>query len=328
MDMIKKITPRIILIAIIVVISNFIYKATSYEADLEGSANVLGKFEDAESQADVLYFSSSPNATYHDQLDSDFRSISQMVDDSIDLKVMSVDTGAIHAGVFKNLIQMIPSNSKVKRVVVHLNYRSFGQGWIQSELENAIQKEMVFYNNYPAILNRYLQGLNAYDAVSSKERERIMLESWEKEPLPFEPPRNTVKTWCAVEKWGDWTNPKRQLADHYIKNFAFTLSEDNQRLKDYDEIVEICKSKNIELYFVILPENLEEGEALVDAGLIDLMKDNKDQLKKRYEDKGVTVIDDFDLLKDEDFLERNFPSEHYFEDGRKEIAKSIIKVLK
>jgi hypothetical protein len=155
MDMIKKIAPRILLLATIVVLSNFIYKATTYPSDIEGDANVLAKFQNAQSQADVLYFSSSPNATYSDREDTDFRSISAIVDDSISLKVMSVDTGAIHAGVFKHLIGMISSESKVKKVIVHLNYRSFGQGWIQSELENAIQREMVFYNENPAIINRY-----------------------------------------------------------------------------------------------------------------------------------------------------------------------------
>ena len=326
--MIKKIAPRILLIAGIVMISNFIYKTTTYESDLEGDANILAKFENAEANADVIYFSASPNATYSDWEDTDFRSISQIVDDSINLKVMSVDTGAIHAGVFKKLIQMLDKDSKVKKVVVHLNYRSLGQAWIQSELENAILKEMVFYNNSPAIINRFMQGLNAYEAISMKERERLMLQSWAEEELPFESPKNSVESWCAVEKWGDWTNPKRQLADHYIKNFAFTIKEDNPRLKDYDEIVDICAEKGLELYFVILPENLEEGEALVDSDLIKLMIDNKNNLKDRYEAKGVNVIDDFDLLKDEDFLERTFPSEHYFEHGRQEIAKSIIKVLK
>lgn len=329
MEMVKKIALRLGLIAIIVIISNFIYKNTTYSDDLKSDANILSKFQNAQEKADVLYFSSSPNATFADGIDTDTHSISQMVDDSItDLKIMSVDTGAIHAGVFKKLIELIPDNSKTKKIIVHLNYRSLGIGWIQSRLENAIQKEMPFYSNYPAIVGRYLQGLNAYEAITSEERERLMLNYWSTKQLPFDAPKNTVKNWCALEKWGDWTNPKRQLADHYIKNFAFTIEEENPRLQDYDGIAELCKTKNIELIYVILPENLEEGKALVDEDLTQLMLDNKEILKKRYEAKGVKVVDCFDVLGTEDFLEKDFPSEHYFQRGRQEIARRIIAVMK
>lgn len=329
MKMAQKIALRIGLIGVIIVASNFIYKFTTYESDLSADANILRKFEHALEQGDALYFSSSPNATYADGIDTDTRSISQMVNDSISsLNIMSVDTGAIHAGVFKKLIEMITAESDIKHIFVHLNYRSFGVGWQQSELENAIQKEMVFYNNRPAIVNRFLQGLNAYEAIDPKERKRLMLASWASDPLPFDPPRNTVESWCAVEKWGDWTNPKRQLADHYIKNFAFTLDETNPRVADYDDIVTLCEAKGITLTYVILPENLEEAADLVDHDLVNLMVDNKNWLKDRYLSKGVQVVDVFDQVADEYFLERHFPSEHYFENGRRIIASEIIKSLK
>ena len=328
MEGVKKIGARILLLGAIILLSNFIYVHTTYEHDLDENGNVLQKLETGIEKSDILYFSSSPNATYSDLQDSDYRSISQMVDDALpNHSITSVDTGAIHAGVYKALIALIPQKSKVETVVVHLNYRSFGQGWIQSDLENAIQKQMVFYNSYPPIVNRFLQGLNCYDAVPQIERERIMLARWRSDQLPFDPPRNTVESWCAVEKWGDWTNPKRQLADHYIKNFAFTIQEGNPRLQDYDAIVKICEEKDINLIYVILPENLQEAEKLVDADLTELMYENKELLKDRYEEMGVTVIDNFALLPDSAFLERNFPSEHYFDFGRKKIAESIINVL-
>jgi hypothetical protein len=329
MEILKKIALRLVLIALIVFLSNLIYKNTTYADDLKSDANILSKFRNAQDKADILYFSSSPNATFADGIDSDRRSISSIVNDSIsEFTIMSVDTGAIHAGVFRRLIEMITDNSQTKKIIIHLNYRSLGVGWIQSRLENAIQKEMPFYSNYPVIMSRYLQGLNAYEAIALPERERIMLNHWATKPLPYAAPKNTVKNWTAVEKWGDWTNPKRQLADHYIKNYAFTIEEENPRLKDYDAIVQLCADRDIELIYVILPENIEEGEAMVDKDLTQLMIANKNELKKRYEDKGVQVVDCFGLLPDEDFLERTFPSEHYFQRGRQQIALQIIQALK
>lgn len=327
MEMIKKIGIRIILLVVIVTLSNFIYTATTYESDLQSEGNVLRKFERGVEQADILYFSASPNASIHPN-DTDQRTMAQMMDELIpQQKLVAVDTGGIHAGVFKKLIVRIPEKSNVKTVVVNMNYRSFGMGWIQSTLENAIQKQMVLYLSTPAIINRFLQGLNYYDALPDKERERIMQSHWKNDKLPFSAPRNNVTDWCAVEKWGDWTNPKRQLADHYIKNFAFVLDDQNPRVKDFDEIVQICKEKKLELIFVILPENLKECETLVDKDLVDLMKSNKDWLVNRYTEMGAEVVDCFDNVADSCFTERHFPSEHYNQIGRMIVAKAVANAV-
>jgi hypothetical protein len=327
MEMIKKIGIRIFLLLIIVAISNLIYINTTYKMDVSKDSNVIQKFERAVEKADVLFFSASPNAAV-EQFDADQRTLAQMMDDLLaGQKVEAVDTGGIHAGVFKNLIKIISSESKVKTVVVEMNYRSFGADWIYSKLENAIQKQMVFYNNRPKVINRFLQGLNYYTSVSDKEREASIEYHWQNDSLPFAPPRSFVKTWCDVEKWGDWTHPKRQLADAYIKNFAFVLNEKNPRVRDFDEIVEICKEKKLQLVFVILPENLEECEKLVDKDLVNLMKSNKDWLVNRYTERGATVVDCFDNVADSCFTERYFPSEHYNEIGRLIVASAVANAI-
>jgi hypothetical protein len=325
--MVKKTGIRFILLLAILTVSNFIYRATTYSSDLRAEGNVLTKFEQAVDRADILYFSASPNAAIG-IADRDQRTIAQMTDDLIpDLKLMAVDTGGIHAGVYKKLVQMIPEDSPVKTVVINMNYRSFGVDWIYSKLENAIQKQMVFYHNRPAVINRFLQGLNYYEARTDHERERLIQDHWSNDLLPFAAPKNTVTSWCEVEKWGDWTHPKRQLADHYIKNFAFVLNEENPRVKDFDEIVEIAFSKDIQLIFVVLPENIQEAEKLVDTDLKNLMIDNKNWLVNRYESAHVKVVDCFELVADSCFIERDFPSEHYTETGRFIIASAIANAI-
>lgn len=324
-NLFMKIVIRLVLLLTIVVLSNYIYTRTTYEKDLKAvTGSLFFKYKDAVSHANTLYFSASPNSTIS-KYDTDKRFISTIVNERLPyLNISAVDTGAIHAEVFKQLIASIPVENNIENIIVHVNYRSFGLGWIQSTLENAIQKQLVFYTNRPPIINRFLQGLNAYDAISAKERERIMLTGWKNTPLPFPYPKNSVTNWCAVEKWGDWKNKKRQLADNYIKNFAFVLDENNPRIKDFDAIVELCKHKQIALTFVILPENLEQAKALVDDDLVDLMKQNKDYLIKRYQDQ-VRIIDAFNSVSDTNFIERDFPSEHYNEIGRNQVAELIIQ---
>ena len=154
-----------------------------------------------------------------------------------------------------------------------------------------------------------------------------MESHWKKETLPYPYPKNSVENWCEIEKWGDLNNPKRNLADHYIKNYAFVLDENNPRIIDFDEIVTICKSKNIKLAFNILGENIEHAEYLVDTDLTDLMIKNKIWLIDRYSKQNVIMVDNFDEIADSCFYERDFPTEHYSFNGREIIATNIAKEI-
>lgn len=327
MSLIKKIALRLIMLIGIVLLCNVIYTHTTYQSDLKSEGNVLPKFERVVDVSDALYFSASPNAAIHKD-DSDKRTICEMMDDlTPEMRINAVDTGGIHAGVFRKLIRRIPEDSPVKCVVVNMNYRSFGIDWIESALENAIQKQTVFYNPYPPIVNRFLQGLNYYETKTDAQRQKIIQDHWKNDTLSFDYPRDNVTNWCAVEKWGDWTNPKRQLADAYIKNFAFTLSDENPRIQDFDEIVRICKEKKLRLIFVILPENLEEAKLLVGEELIQLMIENKNELVNRYTSMGAEVVDCFSSASDSLFTERYFPSEHYNQTGRMIVASAVAACL-
>jgi len=327
--MFKKISFRLVLLMSIITLSNYVYKYTFYQQDVKSNGLLTQKLEEGLQQSDILFFSASPNKAYPIS-DTDTRSISRILDDNLpNYSVTSVDTGAIHAGVYKRLIQLIPDENNIKYVIVNMNYRSFGIGWMMSSLENAIAKQSVFYANRPVLLNRFLQGLNFYDAMPKKERQRIIQNQWKNKPLPFDPPKNNVTNWCAFEKWGGLTNPKRNLADHYIKNYAFVLDDSNPRIKDFDKIVAICKQKNIQLVYNILGENTENAEYLVDSDLTDLMQTNKNYLMNRYSKMDVIMVDNFNQIPDSCFYERDFPTEHYNFTGRKitadNLSESILK---
>jgi hypothetical protein len=327
MEIFKKIALRIGLLLLIVVISNYVYEYTFYPTDAKENGLLTKKLNYGLKNSDILFFSASPNKAYP-KGDIDTRSISKIIDDNLpDYSLTSIDTGAIHAGVYLKLIKLIPDNHNLNCVVVNMNYRSFGVQWLLSPLENAISKQSVFYNNKPLIINRFLQGLNYYDAITKKERQKLIENNWADEVLPFSPPKNTVINWCFKDKWGGRDNSKRNLADHYIKNFAFTIKENNPRLKDFDEIVTICQQKNIKLIFNILGENIENAKYLVDSDLTDLMICNKNYLKQRYLDKGVSIVDNFELIADSCFYERDYPTEHYSFAGRQLIGRNIAKEI-
>jgi hypothetical protein len=118
------------------------------------------------------------------------------------------------------------------------------------------------------------------------------------------------------------------LACHYIKNFAFKIDpKTNQRIKDFDEIVEIAKKRHIKIVFNLLAENMEEANKLVGKELIYLMENNRKFLINRYHRNGNLVVDNLYAIQDNHFVDRNWPTEHYTRAGKLIIAKNIQKVL-
>ena len=82
MNMFKKISVRIILIALIIVTSNYLYKYTFFESDLKKNGTLIEKLNFGIENSDILFFSASPNTAYP-KGDVDTRSMSQILDDNL-----------------------------------------------------------------------------------------------------------------------------------------------------------------------------------------------------------------------------------------------------
>lgn len=315
------------LLGFIVLLTGWHYEqSAAYKQYLWAEADQLFQVEKVKN-CDLVYTSASSNYSQA-EYDSDFRKISQMLEGELSkASVEAFNIPGSHAGTHKLLLARIAENSRTKNVVVTVNMRSFGADWRHSELETPQNKRNVMYAQRPALLNRFLVSVNAYDNKSPSEREEDKLHEWEITPLPFEAPRSNVKQWCAVEKWGDWRQPKRQLADQFIKQYAFVLDDQNPRVKDFEAIATLCKERNWKLVFHILPENIERAKALVDQDLADLMQSNASWFKKEFEKDGITVVNNISSLPDSCFTDRDFPTEHYNDLGRLAIAKEIAKAL-
>ncbi len=274
--------------------------------------------------ADVIYFSASSNFGPDDGSETHPLKISQILSNLLGgaIQVEAVNKPASHLGSFNNYLALLPENATCETLVVTVNLRSFGPDWIHSELETSLNQAAVFYNQRPALFNRLLLSLRAYDDRSISERQALRNEAWNNAPLPFEAPMHNVTSWCAVEKWGDWRNPKRQLADQFIKQYGFVIDAQNPRVKDLSSLIERAKARKMQLVLHLLPENLERADELVGNELTSLMRENAAWLQETYKE-DVIWIDNLDLLGDKHFRDRDFPTEHYDADGRLRIAERI-----
>lgn len=322
-----KIVLRIAVLLVAVLCMNWLYKGTMLIRYADDAADQLYHMHKSYN-ADVLYFSESSNFSKFPGDEQDPRRISMFIGDFFPAQqVQHMNKPASHAGIYLDLLDLIPEEAELKVLVVTMNLRSFGAGWIHSTLETSLQQQAVFYNTRPPLLNRFLVSLNYFDNAPPAEREKQMLAQWASDPLPYPFPHDNVQNWCAEDKWGGYT-PARSLADQYVKQYAFVIGENNPRIQDFDAIVEWAEERDVHLVFNILAENMEWADSLIGTDLTDLMKGNRDFLVARYEGMGVPVVDNLEKVPARFFVDKDFPTEHYNDIGRKIIAANVSEKLK
>jgi len=340
MELLKKIFFRVLLLAVIFLVANFIYEKTLWQQDLKSSdGKILTDFLNAQDSADVIYLGESSNFAVGEN-DTCAKNISAFTADYFPKLVFKpVHKGAIHAGVYLALLRQLKNHPRVQTVVVTLNMRSFDADWINTKLETSLMRTAVLLQKYPPLINRFLLSLNAYNRKSEKQLEQAMLAQLRNDTLQF-PYKfkytnacdwdigmaNTV--YLKANKNKDSIN-KINLACHYIKTYAFQINpQTNSRIKDFDAIVNLCKQKSIHLVFNLLAENIVYADSLVGKDLVFLMKQNRDLLVKRYNKDGVYVVDNLEAVKGKDYIDQNWTTEHYNQCGRILVAKNLADTLK
>lgn len=334
----RKFIPRLAILLALGIVFQWVYKQTFWRTDLKLHATMLDELLSIQDTCDLLYFAESSNFTNHPD-DSLPYSISEFIAQELSEKRLgTINHGAYHAGLYKNLIAQIDDASPVKTVIVTMNMRTFNQDVIFGDDEANLQMSNRFYKPAPALLNRLFVSLNFYDDRSAHERDILLWNAWTYDTLKsnvdsieFVP--NTIRRWCEVDKFVDTNgvvdNHLRYLADQNIKAYAFEITEQNPMVESFDAICAIAKEKNLKLVFNLMAENIEQANDVVGNNLTYLMRKNRDFLVKRYTEKGVVIVDNLETISNEHFLDREvFPTEHYDMFGRQKIAKNVLKVLR
>jgi len=80
--------------------------------------------------------------------------------------------------------------------------------------------------------------------------------------------------------------------------------------------------------FNLLAENTDKAKELVGENLIYMLNENMKTLTNYYERKGVTVVNNLNSVRNEQFIDQEWTTEHYAEFGRKTIAKNVSQSLR
>ncbi len=330
----KHIAPRILFILLTIALSSFVYRKIYWEPELKDQGPMLFNLHEFQWHNDVLYFGESSNYWVAPE-DTDKRTISDMINDSISgMRLSGIQVPAYHAAMFAEVINNIDVKARVKKIVVTMNLRSFDKPWIYSNQEGALLRTKCFYYPYDPLYNRLCATLGYYYNPSSDEQDQKMLYCFEHDSIKvnFKLPFYTVNSWKDNIKYlkedGNVDEDKQGLAHHYVKAYAFSIdTSNNPRIKDFDRIVAICKSKNIQVYFNLLSENTQWADSLVGKELSQVMRYNRDLLVQRYTNKGAIVIDNLEAVPGKHFGEKNWTTEHYDQYGRLIVARNVAKVL-
>ena len=332
---------KLILLIVIIVACNYIYKYFFFEKDLQEHSDMINIVREAvKENYEIIYVGESSNVSYRND-DIDKRPISGFVADYFpDMQVGDITQKAAHAEIYYELLSNIPADDKnIETIIVTLNLRSFDADWIYSKLETSLQKSLVLLKtNYPPLFNRFLLSFEGYDVKTDNVRRAQILNAWRKDILHFPydfPYKNVIEWRNDIEKKGIYNKDGSKndalthLARTYVDIYAFQIDTlTNPRIKDFDNIVKLAKERNWNLIFNLLAENVEKAEALVGKDLVFLMRQNRDLLVQRYQSQGVIVVDNLEKVEDEQYIDQDWTTEHYAEKGRKLIAKNVAEALK
>ena len=334
----KRLLLSIVAAAALLVLMNWVYARWFYRADLLTHSDIVeASWQAATDSLELVYLGESSNKTYG-YTDTDQRKISEMVAERLpEMRCGDITKEASHAEVYYYLLKNIPKDNDIKTVVVTMNLRSFGANWIYSSLETALQKKLVMIKGYPPLMGRALLAFKAYPIRTKDEWGRLARRSWEKTPLvfPYDFPYKTTADWNRAvayegvkDSLGQRDQALTELTAHFIKNYGFQIHDNNPRVRDFDRIVKLAKQRGWRLAFNIMAENTDRAQELVGDDLVFLMRQNVTYLKNRYEAMGVVVIDNLEAVRDRDFIDREWPTEHYYQTGRQTIARNVAEAIK
>lgn len=334
----KKLLIRIGIVLVMLLILNWVYSRWFLEKDLRKHSDIVElSWQVTDDSCRIIYLGESSNSHYGDE-ESSHRKISDFTADYFPrVKMGDLTKEASHAQTYYYMLKHIPATSAVETVVVTMNLRSFGPLWIYSKLETPLRKQLVLLEDYPPLVNRFLLAFKAYPIKTEEEWNELVFEHWRTDT--FNIPNfawHTTADWdYGMYSYG-WYDQQGQrdwdvtaLACHYIKTYAFEINDDNPRVKDFDAIVDLCRERGWNLVFNLMAENVDKANELVGKDLMLLFKKNHDYLMQRYGSlEGVTVVDNLNLVRDVNFIDQDWTTEHYYEEGRRIVADHLALALR
>ena len=335
----KKLLTRIVMVLAMLLLLNWVYSKWFFEKDLRKHSDIVElSWQVTDDSCRIIYVGESSNSNYGKD-EVNHQKISDITAEYFpNVKMGDMTHAASHAQTYYYMLKHVPANSAVETAIVTMNLRSFGPNWIYSKLETALRKQLVLLEDYPPLVNRFVLAFKAYPIKTQEEWVDLIYWHRRHDPLsfPYDFPFDNNYAWDSAVGWhgvrdemGRRDQGMTELTCHYIKAYGFTITDENPRVKDFDAIVELCRERGWNLVFNLMAENVDKANELVGKDLLFLIKRNRDYLLNRYGNmEGVEVVNNLSLVRDVNFIDQNWTTEHYYEEGRRLVAKQVAQGLR
>ncbi|MDA0685600.1 MAG: hypothetical protein O3C22_02095 [Bacteroidetes bacterium] len=353
-DWISKLALRFGAFALFALLLNALYTQFLFKGDLQRYSPVKSHIDSAFAEADIVYLGESSNTSFNPWTDTLTESIADFMQLHLDAqlsggaklkgapgsRIRAVTHASYHPGLFRQMLNL--RGERKPLIVVTVNLRTCGPSAEFSGNEASNQQEALFYSTRPALLTRAYLSLHHYDNRSAAEMERLKRQYWRTRELnqgQCEAPFLTTRDWLdnLAASHYELDSKVRNMADAYVKEFAFLLDENSARIKDLKAIVEECEKAGLPLLFHLLPPNYAHAEALFggpsDPGnLVQFIDRNREFLLQQFENWGVRCIDNSQLGRGVEnqghhYTDQWYPTEHYDAGIRQAIGQSLALAL-
>lgn len=288
---------RFLVFGIVFFLVNWIYEVTLYPEERYKFSRVAGQLDTAFKTSDIVYLGESSNTSFNPWTDTLGYSVSQWLQYYFDssVRVTGVSHDGYHVGMFRKMLGLLPErgkNGRMPTLVVTVNLRSFGPAATFNPNEASNQQEAVFYSHRLPLLNRIFVSLHHYDNRNSLEMEREKFRWWRTHDLTLEDESgmsligntySTCKSWFGDLSTKNYELPQeiRNMADAYVKEFAWIMDNDNPRLQDLKLMVEECNEKRVNLVLLLLVPNRAHADSLFGKQLTQYIDYNLEFLRSK-----------------------------------------------
>lgn len=310
----------------VVVLLQYVYfhQASKMFSSIKPPSRMLNLVEkELATDFDAVYIGSSINFN-KSRKDRDRRDIVEMINGHLEnCNVLDVSRGGNNVELYDDIIKYINKRKKEElQYVIELSIRTFSP--IYDEPANARslkQDEILFKDNLLSAFYHPLKVFNYdFNVLTSTEFDKSLIYDGDN----YIGNLGDILTAKEASK-----NTEEVAAKKFFLNYMGHIQEDNPKIEALNYLLQYLKSSNKESFFVIMPENVEQGEVYHPKTFLERYKRNTNYVKNIIEKSGFRVLDLSTDLDSSYFTHALiFPNGHLDDRGRQYVGRSISKLIK
>lgn len=316
--MVVKLLLKISLLAVIIAVvqQTYYHGLGSMVPAVKKTSRMDFRFRDEVKQPfDVAFIASSINFTTA-KTDTDKRDIAEMLDDNLDCHVLDVSRGGNNVDLYDEITHSILNEVDSRPVFVYeISVRTFGQVYNEpSNARSLKDDEYIFKDNFMTSIYHALNVFR-YDfgLLSEKEFDKLSVHRGTEYLAPLD-------VFMQKSFMPELTEPQKK----FLINYMGRILPDNPKLKALEKLCRLAKKEDLDILFLIPPENYKQGIAYFPTEFEREFDANISIIKALLDSFDCPYINLSKGLNSKNFTHTPlYPNGHLTQQGRRFVANQI-----